>query len=91
MYSLLKCSFPDVDVSKSSAEMATPSDVKCKIICLEFLFDKIEILFKNKNLRHFMGLKSREKALSMSWENMSTNMEKMYRDVVAKKLVGTNI
>ena len=36
-----------------------------------------------------MGQKSREKALSMSWENMSTNMEKVYRDVIAKKLVGT--
>ncbi len=59
--------------------------------CPEPFADKIEILFKNKNLRHFMGQKSREKALSMSWENMSTNMEKVYRDVIAKKLVGTNI
>ena len=59
--------------------------------CPEPFADKIEILFKNKNLRHFMGLKSRENDLSMSLENMSTNMEKMYRDVVAKKLVGTNI
>ena len=57
--------------------------------CPEPFADKIEILFKNKNLRHFMGQKSREKALSMSWENMSTNMEKVYRDVIAKKLVGT--
>ena len=59
--------------------------------CPEPFADKIEVLFKNKNLRHFMGQKSREKALSMSWDNMSTNMEKVYRDVVAKKLVGTNL
>ena len=52
---------------------------------------KKEILFKNENLRHFMGQKSREKALSMSWANMSTNMVKVYRDVVAENLVTTNI
>ena len=59
--------------------------------CPEPFADKIEILFKNENLRHFMGQNSREKALSMSWANMSTNMVKVYRDVVAENLVTTNI
>jgi len=59
--------------------------------CPEPFADKMEILFKNENLRHFMGQKSREKALSMSWANMSTNMVKVYRDVVAENLVTTNI
>ena len=59
--------------------------------CPEPFGDKIEILFKNENLRHFMGGKAREKALTMSWENMSKYVAQIYMDIAVKYPVRNSV
>ncbi|MBD3329540.1 glycosyltransferase [Candidatus Dojkabacteria bacterium] len=48
------------------------------------IYEKLKILYKNPKKKKSMGEKSREKAMSMDWDNIAKQHIKVYQDVIRK-------
>jgi glycosyltransferase involved in cell wall biosynthesis len=81
----MACGLPVIISSNVGAADIISDGVEGFIIPIrspELAAEKIKLLFQEPDLRREMGINARRKALSLSWNDYGSQVEKAYRDIV---------